>query len=116
MDGGRFHARQRTAALWRQPVIELNPPRVLSIGRENLVSKVIGALNAADRLTLAYLVYSTLLIAIRRQNVGQWEVLLPAHFALLAIVAGLAIARARGIKILSALSHWYPPFIFLFFF
>ena len=75
-----------------------------------------GALNVADLLTLAYLVFSTALIAVCRQNIEHWQALLPIHGGLILLVAGLALARARGIRILSFVSHWYPPLLFLFFF
>ncbi|MCI0662702.1 MAG: hypothetical protein L0220_16675, partial [Acidobacteria bacterium] len=79
-------------------------------------TNVLILLNLADRLTLAYLIFSTTLIAVCHQNIKHWEILLPAHFSLMAMVAGLAYARSRGIRFLSFISHWYPPLLFLFFF
>jgi len=72
--------------------------------------------NAADRLTLAYLIFSTTLIIVCRQNVPRWETLIAIHLGLIVIICGLAYARKRSIPVLSPLSHWYPTLIFLFFF
>jgi membrane-associated phospholipid phosphatase len=72
--------------------------------------------NAADRLTLAYLLFSTGLIVICRQNIAAWMTLLPIHLGLLAMIAGLAHARVRETPVLNVLSHWYPTLLFLFFF
>src|SRR5689334_23215144 len=74
------------------------------------------ALHAADRLTLVYLAYSTALILICRRNIPRWETLIPIHFGLIAMIIGLAYARAKNIKALSLISHWYPTMLFLFFF
>jgi membrane-associated phospholipid phosphatase len=73
-------------------------------------------LNAADRLTLAYLFFTTTLILICRQNIPQWAMLLPTHFVLIAVVFGLAYSRLRKVRILATASHWYPTLLFLFFF
>jgi membrane-associated phospholipid phosphatase len=73
-------------------------------------------LNVADRLTMAYLIFSTTLIAVCHHTIKHWELLLPAHLGLMVVIAGLAYARSRGIRILSFISHWYPPLLFLFFF
>ncbi len=73
-------------------------------------------LNVADKLTLVYLAFTTILIIVCRQNIEHWELLLPAHLGLIAMVFGLAYARSRGARVLSFISHWYPPLIFLFFF
>ncbi|MGH9769478.1 MAG: phosphatase PAP2 family protein [Blastocatellia bacterium] len=78
--------------------------------------RLLETLNAADRLTLAYLIYSTALIVICRQNIPQWATLLPIHLGLIAMISGLAHARAKEVKVLSPLSHWYPTLLFLFFF
>jgi membrane-associated phospholipid phosphatase len=72
--------------------------------------------NVADKLTLAYLIFTTALIVVCRQNIKHWEFLLPAHLGLMAMIVGLAYARSRGIRLLGFISHWYPPFLFLFFF
>jgi membrane-associated phospholipid phosphatase len=77
---------------------------------------VAASFNAADRLTLAYLVFSTTLIVVCRQNVPQWATLLPIHIGLIVTVFGLAYSRARSVPVLSLLGHWYPALIFLFFF
>src|SRR5262245_17884998 len=50
--------------------------------------------NAADRLTLAYLVFSTALIIVCRHNVPRWATLLPIHLGLIVTVFGLAYSRA----------------------
>ena len=76
----------------------------------------LAALNVADRLTLAYLIFSTTLIIVCRQNIKQWAALSPIHFGLMAMVIGLAYARAREIRAISLVSHWYPTLLFLFFF
>jgi membrane-associated phospholipid phosphatase len=73
-------------------------------------------LNVADRLTMAYLIFSTILIAICRDSIRHWEYLLPAHLGLMGIIVGLAHLRLRGYRIPGFISHWYPPFLFLFFF
>jgi len=78
--------------------------------------EIIKALNIADKLTLAYIIFTTTLILVCRQNINHWEVLLPIHFALIAMVIGLAYARTGKIKGLSFISHWYPTLLFLFFF
>lgn len=83
--------------------------------RESLTAAM-AKLNVPDRLTLAYLVFSTTLIAVCYQNIPRWATLLPIHFGLMAMIAGLAYARARKIRGLSLLSHWYPTLLFLFFF
>src|SRR5262245_44822961 len=72
--------------------------------------------NVTDRLTLVYLLYSTALILVCQQNIPRWQTLLPIHLGLVAMVIGLAYARAKHIKILSLISHWYPTLLFLFFF
>jgi len=79
-------------------------------------SDLLALLNVADRLTVAYLIFSTALIAVCRHRIKHWEDLLPAHFGLMIIIASLAYARSRGVRILGLISHWYPPFLFLFFF
>ncbi len=73
-------------------------------------------LNPADRLTLFYLVFSTSLIMICRQNIEHWRVLLPIHLGLMAMILLLTYARRRKIRVLDLLSHWYPTLLFLFFF
>jgi len=72
--------------------------------------------NVVDRLTLGYLLFSTILIIARHQNVRHWTTLLPIHLGLMVMIFGLARARERGIRVLSLLSHWYPTLLFLFFF
>ncbi len=73
-------------------------------------------MNAADRLTLAYLIFSTALIIGCRQNIPRWTTLLPIHLGLIATIFGLAYARKHSVPVLSLISHWYPSLIFLFFF
>lgn len=95
----------------------LAAPRVLSQSRSTkLLTGAIATLNAADRLTLAYLIYSTALIVICRRNIPRWATLLPIHLGLAVMIFGLAHARAKKVKVLSFLSHWYPTLLFLFFF
>lgn len=79
-------------------------------------SNVLTALSLADRLTLAYLVFSTTLILVCRQNIPRWNLLLPVHFGLIAMVFGLTFARMREVPLLRLVSYWYPPLLFLFFF
>lgn len=79
-------------------------------------SDVLARLNPADRLTIGYLLFSTALIAVCRDNIPQWSVLLPIHAGLLAAIFGLSVARARKVPFLSVVSHWYPTLLFLFFF
>ncbi len=83
-----------------------------SSGREirtfNLRSRLtarLKMLNPADRLTLVYLCFSAILIAVCRWNVSHWEVLLPAHFGLMAMIAGLAAARNRRTPLIETISH-----------
>lgn len=73
-------------------------------------------LTMTDRLTLGYLAFASVLIVVCHQNVPRWPVLLPIHLLLVALIAGLALARRRAIPILSEISHWYPALLFLFFF
>jgi membrane-associated phospholipid phosphatase len=72
--------------------------------------------NAADRLTLAYLVFSTALIIVCRRNIPQWATLIAIHLGLIVMIVSLAYARKRSLPVLGLLSHWYPTLIFLFFF
>jgi membrane-associated phospholipid phosphatase len=81
-----------------------------------LRDSVAAPLNVADRLTLAYLIFSTALIIVCRRNIPQWATLIVIHLGLNVMVFGLAYARKRSVPVLSLLSHWYPPLIFLFFF
>ena len=85
-------------------------------GLRELLAAAMAKLNVADRLTLAYLVFSTTLIAVCSQNISRWATLLPIHFGLMAMIIGLAQARARNVRGLNLLSHWYPTLLFLFFF
>ena len=78
--------------------------------------EAVARFNPADRLTIGYLIFSTALIAVCRDNISQWRVLLPIHLGLFLAIAGLSLARARGIPVLSTISHWYPTILFLFFF
>ncbi|MDX2033107.1 MAG: phosphatase PAP2 family protein [Blastocatellia bacterium] len=80
------------------------------------VREAFARLNPADRLTLGYLLFSTTLIALCRDNIAQWETLLPIHLGLMAGIVGLSVARARRVPLLSLVSHWYPTLLFLFFF
>ncbi len=98
----RAEAADRTFSLFRS-------------GRK-FVSDLLTALNVADRLTLLYLIFTTTLIVVCRQNVKHWETLLPIHLGLMVTITGLAWARRRGVRVLSFTSHWYPVLIFLFFF
>jgi membrane-associated phospholipid phosphatase len=95
---------------YRRASIVTNRP----VSRE--ISRLLNWLNAADRLTIAYLIFSTGLIALCRQNIKHWQYLLPAHVGLIFAIAALAYARSRELRFLSLISHWYPPFLFLFFF
>jgi membrane-associated phospholipid phosphatase len=101
-------------------MIELNPIRGMRLGDSSSQSHglrlLLTSLNVADWLTIAYLIFSTTLIVVCRQNIKHWEVLLPIHFGLMSMVVGLASARARQVRALSFISHWYPPTLFLFFF
>lgn len=72
--------------------------------------------NAADRLTLAYLIFSTTLIVVCQQNIPRWATLLPIHLGLIVMIPGLAYARVRSVPVLSPLSQWYPTLLFIFFF
>src|SRR5262245_40606396 len=78
--------------------------------------RLLGIFNAADRLTLAYLIFSTTLIIVCRQNIQQWATLLPIHLGLIVMISVLAYARERSVPVLSPLSLWYPALLFLFFF
>jgi membrane-associated phospholipid phosphatase len=96
-------------------MIEINPG-VMQRENTRQASQLLALLNIPDRLTIGYLIFTTTLIAVCRHNIQQWEYLLPAHFGLLAVICGLAYARSRGMRFLGLISHWYPPFLFLFFF
>ena len=81
-----------------------------------LRGSVAAPLNAADRLTLAYLVFSTTLIIVCRRNIPQWATLIAIHLGLIVMIVSLAYARKRSVPVLGLLSHWYPTLIFLYFF
>jgi membrane-associated phospholipid phosphatase len=89
---------------------------VRGVTRHAGIAKALAMLQVHDRLTLAYLLFSTVLIAVRHANVKHATTLLPIHLGLMAMIFGLALARERGVPILSVLSHWYPTLLFLFFF
>jgi membrane-associated phospholipid phosphatase len=72
--------------------------------------------NAADRLTSAYLIFSTTLIIVCQRNIPRWATLVAIHLGLIVMIFGLAYARKRSVPVLGLLSHWYPTLIFLFFF
>ncbi|MFN0086700.1 MAG: hypothetical protein ACKVX9_15025, partial [Blastocatellia bacterium] len=76
-----------------------------SMYRERAASRrigdAVGRLNAPDRLTIGYLLFSTALIAVCHGNIAQWKTLLPIHLALIAAILGLSFARARGVPVLS---------------
>jgi len=78
--------------------------------------KAIAILRVHDRLTLAYLLFSTVLVVVCHANVKHEMVLVPIHLGLMAMIFGLAISRERNIRVLSTISHWYPTLLFLFFF
>src|SRR4030095_7059782 len=79
-------------------------------------NRLLESFNAADRLTLAYLIFSTALIIVCQRNIPRWAGLLPIHLGLIVIVSGLAYLRKRSVPVLSTLSQWYPALLFLFFF
>jgi len=93
---------------------DLSQPR--STNRINLLANAIAPFNAADRLTVAYLIFSTALILVCRQNIPRWATLLPIHLGLIVMIFGLVYAREHAVSVLSLLSHWYPTLLFLFFF
>jgi membrane-associated phospholipid phosphatase len=78
--------------------------------------KLLEISNAADRLTLAYLIFTTTLIIVCRQNIPRWADLFVIHLGLTAMIIGLAYARKHSFPVLSPLSLWYPTLLFLFFF
>lgn len=94
--------------------------QIVTLGRRPTLSSRFGGavaiLHAHDRLTLAYLFFSTTLIAVCHANVRHATTLLPIHLGLMAMIFGLAVARERNIRVLSTISHWYPALLFLFFF
>jgi membrane-associated phospholipid phosphatase len=96
-------------------MIEINSG-VMQKENTRQASKLSALLNVPDRLTIAYLIFTTTLIVACRHNIKHWEYLLPAHLGLLAVICGLACARSRGMRFLGLIGHWYPPFLFLFFF
>ena len=77
---------------------------------------LLSRLNVVDRLTLLYLLFSTGLLLVCRENIPRWSALWPIHLGLMATIVGLAYARERGWPGLSFASHWYPTLLFLFFF
>ena len=79
-------------------------------------SSIAGLFNAADRLTLGYLIFSTTLIIVCLRNIPRWETLLPIHLGLILMIYGLSYARKRSVQVLSPLSQWYPALLFIFFF
>src|SRR5262245_27173154 len=99
------------------PCFSVSPSLRPSVSPSLRLSVSVAALfNAADRLTLAYLIFSTTLIVVCRRNVPQWATLVSVHLGLIVMIFGLAYARKRSVPVLGLLSHWYPPLIFLFFF
>ena len=78
--------------------------------------RLLETFNAADRLTLAYLIFSTTLIIVCQRNIPRWATLLPIHLGLIVMISGLAYARERSVPVLSPLSQWYPTLLFIFFF
>src|SRR5262245_65689885 len=62
---------------------------------------VVALFNAADRLTLAYIIFSTTLIVVCRRNVQQWATLVSVHLGLIVMIFGLAYARKRSVPVLS---------------
>ncbi len=100
-------------------MVELDSQIVALNGRPTLSSRfgnAIAILHVHDRLTLAYLLFSTTLIAVCHANVKHATTLLPIHLGLMAMIFGLAVARERNIRVLGTISHWYPTLLFLFFF
>jgi membrane-associated phospholipid phosphatase len=94
------------------PIAAFNQNR----GERSALRQALAMLNVVDRLTLAYLTFSTALILICRANVQGWKILAPIHLGLMAMIFGLALAREKKIRVLSLISHWYPTLLFLFFF
>jgi len=91
--------------------------RVFRVLRVDLKEKrQLKIFNAADRLTLVYLIFSTTLIVVCQRNIPRWATLLPIHLGLILMISGLAYARERSVLVLSLLSQWYPTLLFIFFF
>ncbi len=100
-------ARTEQAALIRRPF----PPRI-----SDRLWLAIQSLNLPDRLTLAYLLFTSALLVICRRNIAPWPKLLLIHGGLVCTIIVLAVLRARGPQLIRVLSHWYPLLLSGFFF
>jgi membrane-associated phospholipid phosphatase len=74
------------------------------------------SLNAIDRLTVAYLLFTLVLIALGSDRILHATSLAALNAALLALVWGLARARTQGHGVLTAVAEWYPLGFFVIFF
>lgn len=73
-------------------------------------------LNFADRLTLAYLLCTSVLVMTCQHNIPQAPKLLFIHCGLIAGILLLAVRRNHGPRMIHVLSHWYPLLLPGFFF
>ena len=69
-----------------------------------------------DRLTIGYLLFTLVLVAIGPERVTSPVGLGLGHVALVGLVFLLARARATGSRILGEISEWYPLALFVLFF
>jgi membrane-associated phospholipid phosphatase len=79
-------------------------------------TSLLQSLNLPDRLTLAYLLFTSTLLVICQRRVARWPELLLIHCGLSCAIIALAAFRERGRQITRVLSHWYPLLLPGFFF
>lgn len=77
---------------------------------------LIQLLNLPDRLTLAYLLFTSALLVICQRRVAPWPKLLLIHGGLVCAIIAFAVLRERGPQLIRVLSHWYPLLLSGFFF
>lgn len=88
---------------------------VLMASRRSLGS-VLRLFNLPDRLTLAYLTFVGLLLALSPNPIEKRGKLLAAHVGFSLMIVTLAYFRQRQTPVLSFLSYWYPLGLSGFFF
>src|SRR5205814_5243561 len=90
--------------------------RAQSLSESDLLAQGFRSLNTSDRLTLAYLLFTSVVIIICQRNVIHWISLLLIQSGLICLIVMLAYRRESGPQALSVLSHWYPLLLSGFFF
>jgi membrane-associated phospholipid phosphatase len=80
------------------------------------LSRVLSHFNLTDRLTLGYLAFVGVLLAVSPNPIEKRGKLLAAHVGFTLMIFALAYFRQRQTPVLSFLSHWYPLGLSGFFF